>query len=61
MWITLGDTPPSSVLPPALENRDQWALLLILLFCNGLQRLMDGSSAGLPKERALYLHMNLPL
>lgn len=34
---------------------------VILFSCSGLRRLNDGSSAGLPEERALYLDINLPL
>lgn len=33
----------------------------VLLLGNGFQRLMDGSSAGLPEEQNLYLDINLPL
>lgn len=42
----------------------QWAPLsdfVILLLCNGLQRLKDGSSTGLPEEQSLYLDINLLL
>lgn len=34
---------------------------LILLLCNGLWRLNDSSSTGLPEEQAVYLNINLLL
>ena len=36
-------------------------IFVILLLCNGLRRLMDGSSTGLPEEQTFYLDINLLL